>query len=167
MSNGKHLKIKSTLEQKHSGFAISLEVIATLIMMCVFLNMTLYVLRVMNVQRYMNTVLTATATQASRWGGVDTKAYYSNVSNTPLLASAQEQLTAIAPDFNTAIAGSPDKITENGQGITITILYSLPSVFSTLSKVNGNGDSYDMYDSTRDMHISVTVDSIMEAGKLL
>lgn len=162
-------KNKSILNEEHSGFAITLEVIATLVMLCIFLNLTLYILRVMNVQRYMNTVMTATATQASRWGGINSNAYHNNVSSTPLLVSAQYQLTYVANGFNAVIGGSPDKISNNGDKITIWIDYTLPSVFQTsgMSKVSGVNESHDMYDKTKIMRISVTVNSIMEAGKLL
>lgn len=136
-------------------------------MLCVFLNFTLYMLRVMDVQRYMNTVMTSTAAQAARWGGSDSKAYKDNVSNTSLLVNAQNQLNYVASDFSPIIYGGPAKITYNGQPITISIKYSLPSVFSTMSKVNGVNKSYDLYSTTRNMSMSVSVNSVMEAGKLL
>ena len=159
--------INNILNEEHGGFAITLEVIATLAMMCVFLTMTLYFLRVMNVQRYMNTVMTSTAAQASRWGGVNTKAYSENISSTPLLITARQQLNYAATDFNPIITGTPDKITSNGQKITITVKYSLPPVFSTMSNVNGVSSSYNMYNQTRNMRMSISVNSIMESGKLL
>ena len=165
--NKKMDKIRNTLKEEHNGFAITLEVIATLAMMTVFLVTTLYILRVMNVQRYMNTVLTSTAAQASRWGGVNSKAFRDNISSTPLLVTAQEQLNYVAPDFNAKISGNPSKISYNGETITIRISYGLPPVFDTMSKVNVPTGSYNLYNQTRNMKMSVTVHSIMEAGKLL
>lgn len=158
---------KKALNEEHAGFAVTLEVLATLSMICVFVNFILYFLRVMDTQRYMNTVMTSTAAQASRWGGTNTKAYSENISSTPLITTSQQQLNYVAADFNAVITGSPAKITYDSQPITISIRYSLPSVFSTMSKVNGVGGSYDMYRDTRDMRMSVTVNSIMEAGNLL
>lgn len=160
--------IDNILVNEHAGFAVTLEVLVTLVMMFTFLIMTLYFLRVMDVQRYMNTVMTSTAAQASRWGGVNSNAYRVNVSTTPLITTAQQQLQYVASDFNPVITGSPNKITYNGQKITIKIKYSLPSVFSTASKVySPSSGSYDMYTKTRNMSMSVSVNSIMEAGKLL
>lgn len=161
-------KCNTIVNEEHAGFAVTLEVLATLCMLFVFLNATLYILRVMDVQRYMNTVMTSTAAQAARWGGADSKAYKDNVSNVPLITTAQQQLNYVAADFSPVISGNPAKITYDSQPITITIRYSLPSVFSTMSKVNGvNGNSYDMYAKTRDMKMQVSVSSVMEAGKLL
>lgn len=161
-------KFSALLQEEHDGFAVTLEVLATLCMLVVFLNMTLYVLRVMDVQRYMNTVMTSTAAQAARWGGTDTKAYKTNVSSTPLMTTAQQQLNYAAADFNPVITGTPAKITYDSQPITISVRYGLPSVFATMSKVNGvDGRNYDMYSVTRNMSMQVSVSSIMEAGKLL
>lgn len=155
------------MNEEHGGFAVTLEVLCTLVMLCVFLNSTLYILRVMDVQRYMNTVMTSTAAQAARWGGANSKAYKDNVSSQSLMSTAQDQLNYVASDFNPVITGNPAKITYNSQPITITIRYGLPSLFSTMSKVNGVGSSYDMYNKTRNMSMKVSVNSVMEAGKLL
>lgn len=106
-NDGIKSKFTSILNEKHSGFAITIEVIVTLAMCCIFLTCTLYILKVMNVQRYMNTVMTSTATQASRWGGVNTKTYRNNVSSTSLINQAQSQLDLIASNFNPKITGSP------------------------------------------------------------
>lgn len=161
-------KCNDIINEEHAGFAVTLEVLATLSMLVAFLNATLYILRVMDVQRYMNTVLTSTAAQAARWGGTDSKAYKDNVSETSLLDNARQQLKHVVSDFGPFIDGNPPKITYNGQPITITIEYNLPSVFSTMSKVNGiDGNSYDMYEKTKKMKMQVTVNSVMEAGKLL
>lgn len=160
-------RLKSQLKQEHGGFAVTLEVLATLVMLFVFLIMILYFLRVMDVQRYMNTVMTSTAAQAARWGGVDSKAYEDNISSTPLLTTAQSQLNLVASDFGAVITGSPDKISYDAQKINIRVSYHLPSVFSTMSKVNGLDSSYDAYNATRNMSMQVNVNSIMESGRLL
>lgn len=160
--------LKTELNKEHYGFAICLEVIVTLAMIFIFLNMNLYVLRVMNVQRYMNTVMTSTAAQAARWGGADSEAYAKNISSTPLLKTAQNQLNMVAMDFSPKISATPDKIKNSGDEITVTIKYHLPPVFSTMSKVySSSGDSFNMYNKTRNMKMQIKVRSIMEAGKLL
>lgn len=156
------------MKENHNGFAITLEVLATLAMMCVFINFTLYMIRVMNVQRYMNTVMTSTAAQAARWGGANSKAYKDNVSTVPLMQTAQSQLKYVAEDFNPVISGSPEKIENNGDKITITIKYGLPDVFSTMSNINSvSGKNYDMFEKTKEMKMQIVVNSVMEAGKLL
>lgn len=155
------------LKQKHKGYAITFEVICTLLMFITFITMTLYVLRVMNVQRFMNTVMTAAAAQASRWGGNYTRAYEMNVGKDPIQAIAQNQLNTIARDFEPEIKISPEKITLDDDTITVVISYRLPPIFGTMSKINLPGVSYDMYDKTKDMEMSLTVRSIMRPGPLL
>lgn len=160
-------KFIESLNKEHEGFAITFEVIATLAMFTVFTVFTLYMLRVMNVQRYMNTVMTATAAEASRWGGTNTRAYSVNVSSTPLMVTAQNELNYVASDFNPKIKGTPQKITHDGDLITITVEYSLPPVFGSMSKVNSSPGTYDMYGTVRNMKMKVSVHSIMSPGKLL
>lgn len=159
--------MKSILNSKHQGFAMTLEVLAALFMITVLINLTLYNIRVMNVQRYFNTILTSTAAEASRWGGVNTRAYKANVSTTDLLTTAKSQLQEVAPDYKSSITGTPDKISNNSDKITITIYYSLPSVFSTHSKVTSlDGSQVDMYDSNV-KKMSISIGSVMESGDLL
>lgn len=154
--------MKNLFNEEREGFAITLEVLVTLVVITMFLTMNLYILRVMNVQRYMNTILTSTAAEASRWGGTNSNAYRKNVSSTPLLEIANAQLNAVAPGYNCHISGSPETITSNGEKITITITYQLPSVFQTMSMVGGTN----MYlTGTRTM--SIAVNSIMSPGSLL
>ena len=162
-----YFSLYNILNEEQGGFAITLEVIATLAMMCTFLTTTLYLLRVMNVQRYMNTVMTTTAAEASRWGGGNTRAYRENISSTPLKTTAQQQLYYAARDFNPIITISPDVVRLNSEKITVRIKYSLPPVFSTMSNVSNITGSYDMYNKTRNMNMHVSVNSIMESGKLL
>ena len=160
-------KIKDVLNEDHAGFAITLEVLATIYMLFMFVTFTLYFLRVMDVQRFMNTVMTSTAEQSARWGGVNSNAYKSNISTEPLLITAQRQLNEIAADYNPSISGSPDKIQNDGDEITIKISYGLPPIFSTMSKVNSLKGSYDAYEVTRNMSMKISVNSIMESGVLL
>lgn len=177
------------LKEEHTGFVITFEVMATLFMFCVFTVLTLYILRVMNIQRYMNTVMTSTAAQASRWGGFYTNAYKVNVNGDHLLKIAQDELDAICPEYHAEIIGYINdtvvKASHNANGswaisaiendddkITVSINYSLPPIFSDEGKYNKvtsiDGDQFDMYESgLKDMSMSISVQSIMEAGKLL
>lgn len=164
-------KANKEQNKEHAGFAVTFEVMFTLVLITTFLSFTLYFLRVMDVQRFMNTVMTSTAEQASRWGGVNSTAYKKNISNTPLLTTAQNQLNYIARDFNPIITGSPNKIANNDDLITIKITYKLPPIFNTMSKVYGfdsNSASYENLGSQlNDMSMQISVHSIMESGKLL
>ena len=161
--------LKSRIKEEHKGFLMTLEVLVTLVIMFSFVTMDLYILRVMNIQRFMNTVLTSTAEQASRWGGINSQPYKDNVNGSESLVDvAQKQLTLVAKEYNPKVTGSPNYISKNSDKINISISYSLPSAFSTYSKVNPNGDdAYNMYEKTSNMNLSVSVNSIMKAGKLL
>lgn len=168
--------LKDVLNKEHYGFAITLEVIVTLFMLFVFIGLCLYLLNVMNVQRYMHTVLASTASQAARWGGTDSKAYRDNISTTPLLVTAQNQLNLAASGYGTGNNGNagptigtttPPVITESNNKITIYIDYCYPSFFQGYSKVrNKRGTMVQMHQSGV-VRMSITVYSIMEAGKLL
>lgn len=159
--------MKNVLMAKHQGFAMTLEVLATLFMLTTLINLTLYNIRVMNVQRYFNTILTATAAQASRWGGMDTKAYRANVSNVNLLTIARQQLVEVAPDYSPSIVGNPNRISSDSEKIHVTIYYRLPSVFSTHSKVTAlDGSQAEMY-SSNVKSMSISIGSVMGSGDLL
>lgn len=150
--------------EEHDGFAISLEVLVTLVSITTFITFTLFFLQVMNVQRYMNTVLTSTAIQAAKYGGTDTNAYRINVSNSkPLMTSAQEALNLYASPYNPRISGSPTKITNANQNITIVLTYSLPSPFSQF----GPGGDATIYNTIKNMRMVVTVESVMDPGGAL
>ena len=159
------------LNKEHSGFAITLEVLATLFMFTVFMSIILYTIRTMNVQRYMNTILTSTASSVSRWGGYNTQAYKNNVNSTEnLLQTAQKQLEVVAPlaDWGSIITCDTPSITGNNQYITVKISYHLPPVFQDMSKVTAlSGDQYDMYNKTNNLSMSISIKSIMKYGNLL
>lgn len=161
--------MKKLLQEEHSGFAITFEVLITVTMIFTFFFLILFVLMVMNGQRFMNTVLTSTAAEASRWGGVKTAAYASNVGGADIITSAQSQLNSIIPEFFPQIKGTPNKILNDGDNITITISYKIPSAFSSFGTVaRSTGGSYNMYsDLSSRQTMSIKVKSIMKAGRLL
>ena len=159
---------QNELKSDHAGFAMTIEVLCTLVIMWTFLTLSLYTLRVMNTQRYMNTVLTSTAIEASRFGGGDTQAFRQTVSNQSLSSYFNNMIKNVAPDFNTSISVTPDRITSDNEMITVTLSYQLPSVFSTMGVVNSkDGSSYNIYNDTKTQQISVTIISSMKVGDLL
>lgn len=161
-------KIVKVLNDEHNGFAVTLEVLATLFMFTMFMCTTFYILRVMNVQRYMNTILTSTAAEASRWGGTNTNAYRLNVDTTPALVKAQQELNYLCLDYGATITGGPSTINAIGDPITIQISYHLPPVFQTFGKVTAlDGSQTDMYATTNYLGMQITVYSIMSPSKLL
>jgi hypothetical protein len=166
------MSAKRVLCEEHCGYALTLEVIATLAMASMMITLCLFTVRVMNVQRYMNTVMTSTAADAARWGGNFTKAYRMNVSDVSLQDTALQQLKYVAPDFfvqeDDGISVTPDVIQSDDASIVVTVNYSLPGVFDTMSRVNSvSGKSVNLYTKLQRMQMRVKVYSIMNGGKLL
>lgn len=170
MNNRIKIDIKSALNEEHSGFAITFEVLCTIEMIFMFFFLILFVLMLMNGQRYMNTVITSSASEASRWGGVNSMAYSANVGGTSLIQNAQNQLDLVVPEFNATISGSPDKISYDGQLITIRINYHLPPFWAGIGMVNSMNGSFDFYSSmegSTGLSMEISVHSIMKSGRLL
>lgn len=156
-------KTKNVMKESQSGFAITIEVMVSLLTVTLIMLNTTYLLTAMNTQRYMNTVLTSTAAEASRWGGVDTKAYRANVSDTSIISRAQSNMSDIPVGYCPRISGTPKTISDNSEIITITIDYNLPGIF----EMSGNKTSYESGCPGAKMQMKVNINSVMEAGKLL
>lgn len=164
--------MKKLLKEEHNGFAISLEVMLTLCIIFTFLSMFLYIDRIMNLQRYMNTCMTSAAIQASRYGGNNTKAFHENViAGQTISEYYNNKLDQIAKDYGYSYNGAqasfnltitPDRIRYDSQEINVVLNYYIPSSFSSYSKVF----NADMYDGNT-KQITVRVCSIMKAGELL
>jgi hypothetical protein len=165
--------MRKVLQEEHAGFAVTFEVLCTLVMMFAFFFLILFAMMVMNGQRFMNTVMTSTAAEAARWGGMDTNAYRVNVGGAKLVDNAQSQLNLIVPEFNATITGSPAKIANDGDLVTVRIVYHLPPFWRGIGIVNNptNGTNFNMYDSLErggiGLSMQVSVTSIMKAGRLL
>ena len=181
-------KLKETLNEEHNGFAITFEVLCTLFMIFTMFFLILFVLMVMNGQRFMNTVLTTTAAEAARWGGVDSRAYSVNVGGAKLLTEAQNQLNNVVNNgspsnlsgFRATIGGSPAYIQSDGDQITVYIRYHLPSPWHAIGVVQsagGNGrevnthqqstDLYNKIENSGGLGMTIRVNSIMKSGRLL
>lgn len=156
------------LKRKRKSFVATIEVMVTLVLITMMSSLTLYSIRVMDVQRYMNTVLTNSIAEASRWGGFDTLPYQNNVGGGTILGKAQNDLNRFAPDFHPKITGSPNKIgsTTVVQG---RIDYHLPPVYGTISNIvsPSTGEEFNMYEGVRNLHMQSSAHSIMQPGILL
>ncbi len=155
--------LKELVNDEHSGFAVTLEVICTLVIITMFVIMTTYILGVMNVQRYMNTAMTSAAAEASRWGGNYTEAYKKNSSHTASISlCTYNQLKNLPFVRDVSVSITPTKITYDSQPITVTISYRYANAFASVGMV-GNTNMFDGNKKT----ISVTVYSVMKSGDLL
>jgi hypothetical protein len=164
-------KIRRKTRDKHGGFVITFEVIMTLVMVTTILTATLYLVKVMSAQRYMNTVLTSTTELVARWGGTDTRPYAENVSSTPIMTTAQEQLNDIAPDYSPVITCTPSKITTYSQNVSCTITYRIPTAWNNPledghSKVCGVDSCTDL-DNGNPLNMQAFARTTMNPGLLL
>lgn len=167
---------KMGFKKKHSGFVISLEVMLSLLIFTQFSNYTMYVMRIMNAERYISTILTSTASQAARWGGNNTKAFKNNSGNSGLTIQniAQKQLDTQVSGFGATVSVTPETIsgdTSPNNIVTVQVSYTYPSAWNMQSKIiDGTGKSHDagvgISDGSRRSK-TIKMPSIMEYGKLL
>lgn len=155
--------MKKLMNDEHSGFAVTLEVICTLVIVTMFVIMTTYILGVMNVQRYMNTAMTSAAAEASRWGGNYTDAYKKNSSQSDSISvCTYNQLKDLPFVSDVSVSITPISISYDLQPITVTVSYRYANTFASVGRVGATN----MFDSNKKT-ISVTVYSIMKSGDLL
>lgn len=126
--------MKRSLNRKIKGYAITLEVIFTIAMFATFFNATIYLLNALNVQRYMDTVLTSTVIQAAKWGGTNSNAYLANGMNYSILDNARQQLSDLPRGFSASISATPEKISKEQRNVEVTVKWKLPSFFGFPSK---------------------------------
>lgn len=168
-------RTRQFLNKKRKGYAIAFEVMITLVLITLYIQVTLYSLVMLNAERYMNSVLTSTAIQTAKWGGTHTNAYLVNqvggVSGnmgTTIQDNANALLAREGYDrmFGASILAGPKCIDENNDQITVTLRYKMPrfTVFS-MRFVQGDQGYSQMGGDT--MTYSIKMHSIMRPGKLL
>ena len=146
------MNIKKLLKRKIGGYAITFEVIMTLWTMSIIMTGTAYILSTLNTQRYMDTILTSTVIEISKWGGTNSNAYKANNFQYNLIANAQDELNRTAGNLSPIITGGPDVVTVGQPDATCTLSWTYPSLFFMPS-----------------IHktLTISIESIMKPGKLL
>lgn len=169
MSDHGSKRNKFSLKQNHKGFAISIEILLTMVMFTQITAFTFYSIRVMNGQRFLSTILYNSAVQASKWGGNDTKAWHSATGYAQTISTFySNKISSSYKQFNPTLTITPDKITDNNVEITTTLSYSWPSFFKSGAIVNSGNVKVD--NSTwmnKRVTQTVKINSIMNPGKLL
>ena len=164
---------KRQLSKKHSGFIVSLEVMLSIVIFTQFMNFTMYIMRVMNAERYISTILTSTASQAARWGGNYTKAFKENTGNgtRTIQQIAQQQLNEQAPGFNAIVRVTPDTIDKRNNEVSVNITYRYPSPWNFQQKIQSvESGEHDFSTGITDGSVrskSIKMPSVMKDGKLL
>lgn len=148
-----NFKLNQNLRNKRKGYAITLEVLITVLAIVTIINATTYIIATFNTQRYMDTVLTSTITQIAKWGGTNSNAYKANNMDYDVIKNAQDELDRkVAPMFNAKIKGGPEKINRNNTKVYVQMTWRYPGIFNY-----GNIPS----------NIKIEMDSIMRPGDLL
>lgn len=160
---------KFSFKQNHKGFAISIEILLTMVMFTQITAFTFYSIRVMNGQRFLSTILYNSAVQASKWGGNDTKAWHNATGHAETISTFySNKISSSYQQFNPVLNITPDRITDNNVEITTTLSYSWPSFFKSGAIVNSGKVKVD--NSTwmnNRVNQTVKINSIMNPGKLL
>lgn len=163
----------SRFNKKHGAFAISIEILVTLIMFTQITAFTFYSMRVMNGQRYLQTILYASAVQGSRWGGNNTNAWKNATGKEQSISDwYTNKLQGSYSDFSPVLTITPDKIDSSMQ-VSATLSYQWPPFFQSGAKVmgsNGSGISGQTNQASwmgGRKQIQVKIPSIMKNGTLL
>lgn len=170
--------MKKLWKEEHCGFAVTLEVMCTLVMLFAMIIFIVFLMMVMNAQRFMNTIMTSTAVEASRWGGNNTRSYQINTGEPPIQNTAQAHLDAIVPEYNASITVTPERISTPGERVYVTVRYHLPSAWQTIGTFTGGGagsspptNAYNRLENRngygQGLTMSVSVCSVTKAGALI
>lgn len=157
-------------KKKKKGYAVTLEVLCSVLAIFIIAHATLNILNMMNAQRYMTTVLTSTASMVARWGGTSTNSYYENVYNGAAgpriddLAN-RELERVLNPKYkyirNGAaipyIVATPYAVTPGNTIISVTLTWKYPTMFIGPWDAEDNG-----YEQ-----ITLEVESLTGGGNLI
>ena len=72
--------MKNVLNQEREGFAVTFEIILTMLLIAAISSLTIYFVQVMELERYFADVTASTCSMASRYGGSESTAYKIQVS---------------------------------------------------------------------------------------
>lgn len=121
--------MKKFFNRERKGYAITFEVLITIVLMTMFLNATTWVLTTINTQRFINTTLISTAVSIAKWGGTNSKAYAVNGVSEDLIKTSQTYLNKYAPSFNVKIKGEPKVITPSNNEVSCSVEWTYPKIF--------------------------------------
>ena len=146
--------------RKTKGYAITFEVIFTIILLIMMINFILYCLVTFDIQRYMTTVFTSTIIEIAKWGGINNTATNINgIGN--IINTAQQQLDLVAYKFKPKISGGPDNIISATQKVWCRLEWTYPGFDILL------GIKADPIEKRGANGIYIEMDPIMRPGGLL
>jgi len=149
-------------KRRVKGYAITLEVIFTLMIFSIFVSMTMFTMTALDSQRYMNSILTSTLIQGAKSGGF-------NNSYTIINGLGDIQYTAQKEiDKLNKILGSPKiecipDVVKPGDKVRCTIKWKYPGI--VLWGAPSSGDYLSIGATEKTM--SVEMDPLVLPGKLI
>jgi len=146
--------------RKVKGYAITFEVIFTIVLLIMMINFILYCLVTLDTQRYMSTVITSTIIESAKWGGTNNTATRINGIG-DIIETSQKQLELVAAKFHPVITGGPEYITNSTQKVWCELEWTYPGLnifFNIKAKPIDKKGNNSLY---------IEMDPIMRPGGLL
>lgn len=159
--------MKSYLRSDRNGFAISFEIMMTMIMVTLVCSATAYFAQVFEMERYFADVSSSTCVMASRYGGNESKAYKIQVKKGTIEDNANAQLALINKHAKGVALQSPGN---DGKFITVSDYPDKNNnVKVTVSYKVGNigWGALVNFVSPGTMQHTFVVPSLMQSGKLI
>ena len=121
-------KLNDYLESDRKSFAISFELMLSMLLLVWVCSVTIYFAQVFQTQRYFADVTASTCTMAARYGGNDSRVYQLQVGGGTIQDNAQKQLdylnNAGGNKFNAKIRVTPQKPDSSGK-VKVVLTYKL------------------------------------------
>lgn len=150
--------MKRTLTKKVSGYIVSIELMAAMLVWCALMCATVYVINAQRWQKLMYNSFCSAATQTARWGGSQTNLRSVN-GKTQDIAEEMEKSIQNASGQHVRIDITPTKVTNADKTVTVRLTWT-PI----------NADWFSLFSSGRDgdRHtIEASFDTIAKPGILL
>ena len=115
-------------KRRVKGYAITLEVIFTLMIFSIFVSMTMFTMTALDSQRYMNSILTSTLIQGAKSGGFNNS--YTRINGLgDIQYTAQREIDKLNEILgDPKIECGPDVITRPGEKVWCTIDWQYPGI---------------------------------------
>lgn len=159
--------IREYLTSDRQGFAISFEIMMTMIMVTLVCSVTAYFAQVFEMERYFADVSASTCVMASRYGGNDSKAYKIQVNKGTIEENANAQLALINANSKGVALQSPNgdgryisvsNFPDKNNNVTVSVSYKLGNIgWGRLASIVSPGV----------MTHTFVIPSLMQSGKLI
>ncbi len=157
----------SLINKERCGFAISFEIILTMLMVTFVVSATTYFSQVFELERYFADVASSTCAMASRYGGNNSNAYRIQVAQGSIADNANAQLAyinshnkfvALKPIGSSGRFISVSEEPDSANNVTVTLAYRVGGIqWGALTALISPGE----------MKNTFVVPSLVQMGKLI